>query len=145
MSKQNQKDYTFQFESSETPQNIFNSLLDVRSWWSGLFGEEIKGNSKKINDEFTFRAGDGIHYSKQRLTELLPYKKITWLVTESNLTFLKQPDEWTGTKIGFEISAKGNKTQITFTHAGLAPEIECYDSCSDAWTKYLKKLAEKLD
>ncbi len=144
MSKQNFNDYTFSMESSDTPTNIFARLLDVRSWWSGLFSETIEGDTNKLNDEFTFSAGGGVHYSNQKLVELIPDKKIVWLVTDSNLNFLEKPNEWTGTKICFEISKLGGKTQITFTHQGLVPKIECYNSCADAWTQYLENLAEKL-
>jgi hypothetical protein len=38
----------------------------------------------------------------------------------------------------FEISKKDGKTQLTFTHEGLTPEMECYDSCAPAWSKYLQ-------
>ena len=144
MSKQTSKDYTFRLESSDTSKNIFDTLLNVRSWWIGLYSETIKGDTKKLNDEFTFSAGNGVHYSKQKLIELIPDKKIVWLVTDSNLNFLEKPNEWTGTKICFEISEKGNKSQITFTHQGLVPKIECYNSCSSAWTQYLENLAKKL-
>lgn len=85
-----------------------------------------------------------MHFTKQRLIELVSNKKIVWLVIESNLTFAKPTDEWTNTKLIFEISKKGNKEQITFTHEGLIQKFECYKNCSDAWTQYLNKLTEKL-
>lgn len=144
MNKQSFNDYTFSLESTDTPKNIFETLLNVRSWWTGLYSETIEGDTNKLNDEFTFRAGGGAHYSKQKLVELIPGKKIVWLVTDSNLNFLEKPNEWTGTKISFEISKQGNKTQITFTHQGLVPKIECYKGCAGAWTQYLENLAEKL-
>ncbi|MBA3704667.1 MAG: SRPBCC domain-containing protein [Bacteroidetes bacterium] len=144
MSQQNFKDYTFIFESTKTLNNIFETLLNVRKWWTGFYREDIKGSSKVLNDEFIFNAGDGVHYSKQRLVELAPTEKIVWQVIESNLSFLKQTDEWTNTKISFKISKQGNKNLITFTHRGLVPQIECYKDCSGAWTQYLEKLAEKL-
>lgn len=93
MSKQKLKDYTFIFESSDTPDNVFEHLLDVRNWWTGLYQEEIKGNTCKLNEEFTFTAGGGAHYSKQKLIEVIPGKKIVWLVTDSNLNFLDKPGE----------------------------------------------------
>lgn len=138
------KNFTFSFESVQTPQDIFDTLIDIRKWWTGFYGEEIIGSSKKLNDEFIFRAGNGAHYSKQRLIEFVPDKKISWLVTDSNLSFLDKTNEWTNTKICFEISKQANKSQITFTHQGLVPKIECYNACSAGWTKYLEKLTQKL-
>lgn len=132
-------DFTLTLLVDQSPKAVFNAIKNVCGWWSGLYSEEFEGSADKLNDEFTFRAGEGVHYSKQKLIELIPRKKIVWLVTDSNLTFLENKNEWTGTKIIFEISKKGNKTQIRFTHEGLVPEVECYDSCAPASTQYLKK------
>lgn len=143
MTKQD-KDYSFSFESTKAPEIIFETLLNVRKWWRGLYEEDIEGKSGKVNDEFTFNAGDRVHYSKQRLIVLEPNKLIVWQVIESNLSFLKKTDEWTNTKIRFEISTRPDKSKITFTHQGLAPQIECYNVCSGVWSQYLEKLAKEL-
>ena len=63
---------------------------------------------------------------------------VVWLITESVLSFIDNRDEWIGTKVIFDISKKDGKTQLTFTHEGLTPEIECYDSCAPAWTQYVQ-------
>ena len=144
MQKQETTGYSFSFGSSKTPESIFKTLLDVKRWWFGLYGEEITGKTKNLQDEFTFSAGGGVHYSKQKLVELVPNKKIAWLVTASNLNFLKDTNEWTGTTICFEIAETGGETKVTFKHLGLVPEIECYGSCSTAWTLYLQNLEKEL-
>jgi len=139
------KNFTTTLLVTQTPTEVFNTLLNVRAWWSGLFGEVFEGSHQQIGDEFSFRAGDGVHYSKQKLVELVPGKKLSWLVTESNLNFIAKTDEWNGTKLSFEISEEAGKTKIVFTHIGLIPEIECYDSCSGAWTQYIQeKLVEAI-
>ena len=133
------------FKTSKSAEEVFNLLLDIEQWWSGIYGEEIKGESKKIGDEFTFKAGGGAHYSKQKLIELIPNEKVVWLITDSTLSFLSNTGEWINTKIGFTISTEENSTVITFTHDGLVPQIECYNACSGGWTRYLDKLEEKLN
>lgn len=132
------------FLIDKSAKEIFSGILKVRGWWSGIYSEEIEGSSNKLDDEFTFRAAGGKHYSKQKLIELIPGKKIVWLVTESNLTFLEQKDEWTGTKLCFDISEEGDKTEVRFTHIGLVPTFECYNGCSSTWPKYLEHLLSPL-
>ncbi len=135
MSNQN---FTTTLLVDQTPEEVFNTVKNVRKWWTGYYAEEIKGNTENLNDEFTFRAGGGAHYTKQKLVEVVPNKKIVWLVTECELSFIEQKDEWVGTKIIFDISKKGDKTQLVFTHEGLIPQGECYDSCAPAWSQYLQ-------
>jgi len=132
-------DFTISISVNKTSQEVFKAITNVRGWWSGYYSEEINGNTEKLYDEFSFRAGAGAHYSRQKLVEVIPNKKIVWLITESNLSFLEKTDEWNGTKVIFEILEKGDKTQLTFTHEGLNPKVECYDECAPAWTQYVQK------
>jgi hypothetical protein len=133
------QDFTTTIMVDHTPVDIFKTLKNVRAWWSGLYDESFEGSSENIGDEFSFLAGGGVHYTKQKLVEIVPNKKIVWIVTESNLSFVETTDEWTGTKISFEIIPEGEKTKIIFTHIGLIPEFECYDSCAPAWTQYMQE------
>ncbi|CAN5423502.1 hypothetical protein BH11BAC1_BH11BAC1_22990 [soil metagenome] len=127
------KDYSTLITVNATPEEAFKGINNVTKWWT----ENLEGSSQKLNDEFSVQFGD-VHYSKQKLVELLPGKKVTWLVTESKLNFLKDKQEWVGTKIHFEIFEKDSKTQIRFIHEGLVPKIECYSACSNAWGDYIK-------
>jgi hypothetical protein len=128
------KDYAVTILVDQTPKEVFDAINNVRGWWQG----EIEGSTDKLNDEFTYRMEE-IHFSKQKIVELIPDKKIVWLVTESKLNFFKSKTEWTGTKISFEISEINNKTQVRFTHIGLVPEIECYGECSNAWGRLVQE------
>ena len=134
----NNQNFSVTLLVDQTPEEVFNAVINVRKWWSGYYAEEIVGSTEKLNDEFSFNAGGGAHYSKQKLVEVIHGKKIVWLVTDSELSFLEKTNEWMGTKIIFEISKKVGQTQLIFTHEGLVPKIECYDSCSPAWSQYLQ-------
>lgn len=70
--------------------------------------------------------------------EVIPDGSAVWLVTYNHFNFVKDQNEWVGTKVHFDISQEGNKTQLLFTHEGLVSEFECYDVCSPAWTHYVQ-------
>jgi hypothetical protein len=127
------QDLTVAFVVDKTPQEAFAAINNVRAWWSG----QIEGVTDDLGAEWTYRYKD-VHYSKQKIIEMSQAKKVVWLVVDSYLNFVKDRDEWNGTKITFGIAAKGGKTEVTFTHVGLTPNDECYDACSDAWGSYIK-------
>jgi len=133
------QDYNVSITVNATAQEAFKSINSVSKWWT----EHLEGSSQKLNDEFTVRFGD-VHVSTQKLVEVVPDKKVVWLVTDSNLNFAKNKHEWTNTKIIFEISKHANQTKISFTHVGLVPEIECYGGCSGAWDEYIDGSLFKL-
>lgn len=126
------QNFTATFSVDQTPKEAFAAIKNVRGWWS----EEIEGGTDKLGDEFTYRYKD-VHFCKMKLTELIPGKKVVWLVLDNHFNFTKDKAEWKGTEITFEISKKGDKTEIRFTHLGLVPEYECFDICSNAWGSYM--------
>ena len=130
----NSQDFQLTMQVDATPHEVFNAINSVEKWWS----ENMEGSAQKLNDEFTVRFFDDIHVSTQKVVEFIPDKKVEWLVTKSNLNFIEDKNEWDNTRIIFEISKAGDKTQINFTHIGLLPEVECYKDCSVAWPQYLR-------
>ena len=120
---------TFTFTVDQTPEQAFAAINNVRGWWSG----NIDGVTDQLGAEWTYRYQD-IHYSKQRITELTPGKRVAWLVIDSYLSFVDDKTEWNGTEITFDIAAKGSQTEVTFRHLGLTPGVQCYDGCSNAWS-----------
>jgi len=135
--KMKNKSFTASIEVFKSPHEVFNSITkDVAKWWGG---KDLQGSSEKLNDEFVIHH-PGAHYSKQKLVEVIPNKKIVWLVTESTLHWLqKDKNEWADTKMIFEISIKADKTVLYFTHKGLVPEKECYTLCQEGWNTVIKK------
>lgn len=133
------KDFTKTLLVDQSPEEVFKAVNNVRGWWS----RGVEGGTEKLNDEFTYRHKD-MHYSKQRLVEVVPGKKVVWLVTDSQLYFIEDKNEWNGTRVSFEITPKGNKTELRFTHLGLLPKNECFKACSEGWSYYIGSLYELI-
>lgn len=134
--------FTTGFTVDSSPKEVFEAINDVRAWWTG----NIEGSSGAIGDEFTY-SYKKLHRTTQKVTELVPGKKVVWHVTDSRIDFVGDKSEWEGTDIVFDIQKKGDKTEVRFTHVGLVPKCECYDACREGWTFYvgdsLRKLIEK--
>jgi hypothetical protein len=135
----NDQSLTVAITVDQTPKEAFAAINNVRGWWSG----EIEGTTDKLGDEFTYRYKD-VHYSKQKITESIPGKKVVWHVLDSKLNFVKDKLEWNGTEIVFEIARKNDKTEVRFTHAGLVPSFECFGGCSGAWGFYISDSLRSL-
>lgn len=132
-------DFNTTFSVDQTPNEVFNAINNVRGWWS----ERIDGGTDQLNDEFTYQRWD-LHKCTMKLAEVIPDKKVVWLVLENYFSFTEDKTEWIGTKISFDISEKDGKTQLQFTHWGLVPAYECYNICFDAWSGYINNSLRSL-
>ncbi len=116
------------------PHDVFKRINDVSSWWT----KDFEGSSSKLNDEFVI-CHPGLHYSKQKLVEAIPGKKVVWLVTESKLDWIENnKEEWKNTRMIFDINLNGDKTVLYFTHEGLSPDKESYGRCTQSWDIVIK-------
>src|SRR4051812_30445346 len=111
--------YSVAIELSKSPAEVFDHLIDLSKWWP----EGFEGDSLQINSEFIFKTGAS-HYSKNKVVEFVPTRKIIWLTTES----LRKTDnfDWTGTKMIFELTPKNDGTLLTSTYNGVVFDNE-YD------------------
>ncbi|HLX90148.1 MAG TPA: SRPBCC domain-containing protein [Puia sp.] len=131
----NNKSYTTTIELNKSANEVFKCLSEVPKWWS----KDYRGRSTNVGDEFIIQHGD-LHYSRQRLIEIVPDKKVVWLVVDSRLSWLENDkNEWTNTKMVFDVESNGDKTMIHFTHEGLAPGKECYERCEQGWNMVIKE------
>lgn len=137
-SKMGKRDFTATIKIKKSRGDVFRAITnDVAKWWGG---KDFHGSSTKLNDEFAIHH-PGAHFSKQKLVEVNPRSRVVWLITESKLDWLKvNKEEWTNTKIIFEIKTDGDTTQLRFTHEGLVPEKECYETCTvNGWELVIRE------
>jgi hypothetical protein len=133
------KDFTTSILVDQSPSEVFKAVNNPRGWWS----EDIAGNPDQLNGQWTYRHGES-HRCKMKTTEMLPDKKVVWLVEDNYFKTPKFEGEWTGNKITFDISRQGDKTQLVFTQVGLVPSNACYDVCQGAWTGFVQKSLQSL-
>jgi hypothetical protein len=126
-------DFSTAIVVDRSPSEVFEAVVNVRGWWS----EGIVGPTGQLDDEFLFEV-EGIHRTTQRLVEVVPDQRVVWLVTDACMTFLEDEREWVGTRVIFDISEKDGRTELAFTHEGLAPGVECFDACAPAWKQYVQ-------
>ena len=135
----NAESYTISYTVNQSPQEVFDAINNVRGWWSG----EIDGRTDKLGAEFTYRY-QNLHRTTQKITELVPGKKVVWHIVDSHIDFVEDKAEWNGTDVVFEIVKQGAKTELRFTHVGLVPAIECYGKCAGAWGFYINESLRNL-
>lgn len=126
------KSFTATITVNKSDLEAFNAIKTFRGWWS----EEIEGDTDKLNQAFSYHYKD-MHFCKIKLIEAVPGKKLVYQVVDNQFKFVKDKSEWVNTKLIFDISGKGNTTEVRFTHEGLVPEYECYEVCNDAWSGYI--------
>jgi len=134
----NQQNYQCSIAADFTPNEAFEAINQVNEWWV----RDIEGSAEKLNDIFTVHFGET--FVTFKVTESIPGKKIVWDVADCYLPWLKDKTEWNGTSVVFEISSLADGTQVTMTHIGLVPEVECYNGCEAGWNKYFKGSLFKL-
>src|SRR3954467_9631335 len=96
------------FTVDRTPGQVYDAVCDVRSWWSG----EIEGSTDTLGEEFGYTV-PGVHFSRQRVTELDPGRRVAWLVVASRLDYLQDKQEWDGTTIAFDLQERDGGTEVT--------------------------------
>lgn len=121
-----------------TPEQVYDAITDPKAWWAEL----VAGPSSTPGDEFTFDV-PGIHWSRLRVVESSP-ERVVWEVVDARIEYVAERDEWIGTRIVFELEPVPDGTRLRFSHHGLMPELECYDSCSRAWASLVHGSLRRL-
>jgi len=127
-----EQDFRLNLTAKASAKEVMEKISQVNLWWAKNF----KGHASKLNDKFSVYFGDT--YVDFKISEVIPDRKITWLVTDCNLHWIKDKKEWNNTEVIWTLTEKDGKTNIDFVHKGLIPESECYESCKPGWTGHIK-------
>lgn len=138
METKQSQDFTTSILVEQSPQEVFNAVTNVRTWWS----RNITRTTDKLNGEF--KVDFEQHWWAFRIIELLPDERVVWYVTGSYMPWNKNETEWTDTQIRFDIAKRDSQTELLFTHIGLTPSSDCFEGCSKGWTGYMHKSLKAL-
>lgn len=108
-------------------------ISNVPGWW----GVTFSGNSEKQGDKFTVRM-TGDSFFDLTVQQLVPGKRLVWLVTDCHMPWYSDKTEWTNTRLIFDLKEDAGITNLTFTHEGLTPKVECYKDCESGWSHWIK-------
>lgn len=108
-------------------------ISNVPEWW----GVSFSGSAKKQGDQFIIKMG-GESFFDFTVEELIPGKKVAWLITDCNMPWYADKKEWANTRLMFDLQEQNGITELKFTHDGLTPEVECYKDCAPGWTHWIQ-------
>jgi hypothetical protein len=114
--------------------DVYKALTTVEglsAWWT----VNTEGDSH-AGGVIRFRFGAGGFDMK--VLALQPDAHVLWQVVDG-------PEEWIGTKIGFDLDQRGDWTIILFKHQGWKEPVEFMHHCSTKWAVFLLSLKSLLE
>ncbi len=127
------QNYQSSISAKISPSEAIKKISNIPEWW----GVNFTGSAEKPNDTFTVKMS-GDSFFNFTVAELVPNKRLAWLVTDCNMPWFTDKREWANTKLIFELSENHGETTVSFTHDGLTPNVECYKDCESGWTHWIK-------
>ena len=134
------KDFHRTITVNASAEEAMTKISQVNFWWK----KDFSGSAAKLNDKFTVPFGES-SFVDFVISEFVPNKKVVWKVTDCYLPWFQDKKELNNTEVVFELSEENGKTKIDFTHAGLVPEIECYDVCEKGWNGHINNLTKCMN
>jgi hypothetical protein len=126
-------DFSISISAKISASEAIKKLSNVTEWW----GVTFTGSSEKQADKFVVKMS-GASFFNFTVTELIPGKRVVWLVTDCNMPWYSNKKEWDNTKLIFDLHENNSVTELNFKHEGLTPNNECYKDCERGWTHWIK-------
>lgn len=125
-------DFNCSISAAISAGEAIKKISNVPAWW----GITFSGSAEKQGDKFVVKMG-GESFFDFTVTELVPAKKVVWLVTDCYMPWYNDKKEWANTRLIFDLTENNPNTTIKFTHEGLTPNVECYKDCEPGWTHWI--------
>ncbi len=113
--------------------DLLTSAAGVSRWWGPSEGDGSVGG--------TLITSFGEHgVNAVRVLEAGPARVVWEPVEVAGTTPTAHTQEWLGTRIEFDIVPAGTRTELRFRHAGLSPQLACWDDCFAGWTYFMTSI-----
>jgi hypothetical protein len=126
-------DFTSSISAEISASEAIKKISSVPEWW----GVTFTGSAINQNDTFTVKMS-GDSFFNFIVAELIPGKRVVWLVTDCNMPWYSDKKEWSNTKLIFDLTENNCVTELKFIHEGLTPDVECYKDCEPGWTHWIQ-------
>jgi len=119
--------------SPATVSALFASAAGVSRWWGPTEGDGAAGGTLVTSfGEYGVNA--------MRVLQAGPARVVWEPIMSDETTPTGHTQEWLGTTMEFDIAPAGTGTELRFRHAGLTPQLGCWDDCSAAWTYFMASI-----
>jgi uncharacterized protein YndB with AHSA1/START domain len=112
---------------------LFTTVEGVSSWWGPTEGDATVGGTIT-----TYFGGNGVNAN--RVLEAGPTRFVWQPVEPDRGVPTWHTAEWLSTRIEFELAASDVATELQFRHAGLKPQLACWNDCAPGWQYFLQSI-----
>ncbi len=108
------------------------SPAGLDAWWT-----KSSSGAPTPGTTYAFNFGPGYQW-EAIVHSCVPDTEITW-------EFTRADDDWTGTRVRFELEEEGNWTQVRFAHLGWRDANQHYRTSCYCWAMYLRLLKRHVE
>jgi len=123
------------FPIKADPKQVFQTVsapAGLDQWWTKTCAGQPRLGA-------TYELGFGADYAwRASVTKCEPGRLF-------ELTLVRADDDWTGSRVRFELAPSGLGTQLRFSHRGWPTENEHYRVSCHCWAMYLRVLRRYVD
>ncbi len=133
------KNYRDAIQVRASKDDCFQAIAtQMDKWWT----QSIEGDLTQVGDRVSAHFPPDYGFWTFEATGFERPHRIEMVCVKAHHKVQGQPEEidqeWLGTKIIWDIATAGEMQEITMTHEGLTPKLNCWGICLDGWNHFFK-------
>ncbi|WP_433040998.1 SRPBCC family protein [Dactylosporangium sp. CS-033363] len=129
-------DFTYEMDLPMEPAAVaalFTSADGVSRWWGPTEGDGAAGGV--LVTSFGPYGANAV-----RVLESGPHRVVWESIAPDGTTPTGHTAEWLGTHMQYDIQGTETGSRLHFRHAGLTPDLACWDACVAAWNQFMASI-----